>query len=70
MAEWTLNGLKQHLGHEISLADYAGEVCIECIDCSEILLEFHEEDHPAGGILALGPEDEQAFENLPEDEGI
>lgn len=63
MAVWNLKELKDHLGHDVNLTDFAGEVCVVCDDCNEILLEFHDEpkyddgDY-MGDFLTLGPEPE------------
>ena len=64
MAVWTVNQLKQHLGHDVNLTDYAGEVCVVCDDCNEILLEFHDKayydkENHMGDYITLGPEPEE-----------
>ena len=66
MACWTEKELKQHLGHDIALTDFAGNVCIVCDECNEVLLEFHmepEEDNDGvctgHDVLELGPEPEE-----------
>jgi hypothetical protein len=36
--------LMAHLGHQIELANYANEnVAIECLECSEVLLDYDKE---------------------------
>lgn len=38
------NALKQHIGHQVEIASYGDgeclcDVCLECIDCGEIILD-------------------------------
>jgi hypothetical protein len=60
MACWTLKDLFGHLGHEVMIRYYGDiknpvSVTLECLDCQDIVLEFHESSN---GTLHLGPVDQ------------
>lgn len=63
MAVWNCKELMKHAGHDIVLSPYAGEPCLECETCGEVLLEFHDEAKYDGGdymgdYIEIGPEPE------------
>ncbi len=59
MSAWTLQELRDHHGHDVNIADFAGNITLVCDECNEILLEFHEEDSPFGMVIELGPVPEE-----------
>jgi hypothetical protein len=53
MATWTLEELKMHRHHNVTIQDYTiGGPVLECLDCNQILLEFHDDKY---GVIQLGP---------------
>ena len=66
MGAWSYEDLRRHVGHEIVCVNYVGRnVAVECITCSEVLLDYDE--YPSDYEDDGQPDEQQENEDFARD---